>query len=407
MRALLAIPGETGSLPNHYCAKLSEVDLQIAAAVKPGENWKAVPEHIPCKRIETIRQQFKQGLGSRSTYYGRLHPDRPAYTINTYFNRPGNGCHLHYDFEGGQHRTISQREAARIQSFPDSFVFHGNRAEVFDQIGNAVPPLLAYQIASKFGKPGGFVDLFCGAGGLALGFKWAGWTSIVGNDIDAAAVATYQSNIHPHAIVGDIRKPDVFRELTRAVTKFRESNPTKNLVVVGGPPCQGFSTAGKPRSMEDARNNLFYEYKKFLTRVKPTAFVFENVTGLLNMEGGRVFALVRNELQSVRHRVVSWVLGAEKYGVPQRRTRVFLLGWPSSVEPPDLPSVLTNFGGDTSLFESPKRNAISVREALDDLPRLVHGEDGSGKDYVSAPMNDYQRLMRGKITARSYITNLS
>src|SRR5690349_7613196 len=130
-------------IPNHYSAKLSELDLATALAIPPGGNWKNVPTSIPLKRLETIRQSYARGEGSRSTYYGRLRPEMPAYTVNTYFSRPGNGCHLHYDYEGGQHRVISQREAARLQSFPDNFVFVGSKNSVSVQIGNAVPPLLA------------------------------------------------------------------------------------------------------------------------------------------------------------------------------------------------------------------------------------------------------------------------
>ena len=101
---------------NHYASSLSELDMQVIKCVPPGGNWKNIPESVPSKRLAQIRESYKAGKGSRSTYYGRLRPDMPAYTINTYFNRPGNGCHMHYD----QDRTISQREAARFQSFPDS-----------------------------------------------------------------------------------------------------------------------------------------------------------------------------------------------------------------------------------------------------------------------------------------------
>src|SRR5690349_21322212 len=102
-------------IANHDCARLSERDLQIAAAVPPGGNWRNIPTTIPSERLAQIRESAAAGEGSRSTYYGRLHPDRPAYTVNTYYTRPGNGCFLHYDVEGGQHRTLSHREAARLQ----------------------------------------------------------------------------------------------------------------------------------------------------------------------------------------------------------------------------------------------------------------------------------------------------
>src|SRR5271165_4143348 len=107
-------PSKAAHIPNHYTARLSALDLEIAQAVPPGGNWKNIPQHIPSKRLEQIRESFAAGEGSRSTYYGRLHPNRPSYTVNTYFNRPGNGCHLHYDSDGTQDRVLSEREAARL-----------------------------------------------------------------------------------------------------------------------------------------------------------------------------------------------------------------------------------------------------------------------------------------------------
>ncbi|WP_341538954.1 DNA cytosine methyltransferase, partial [Pseudomonas viridiflava] len=117
---------------------------------------------MPSRRLDQIRESFKRGEGSRSTYYGRLRRDMPSYTINTYFNRPGNGCHTHHL----QDRVISQREAARFQSFPDSFEFLGGQGAVCTQIGNAVPPLMAYQIAMSLKGKGSYIDLFSGAGGM-------------------------------------------------------------------------------------------------------------------------------------------------------------------------------------------------------------------------------------------------
>src|SRR3972149_3963669 len=86
-------------IPNHVTPALSELDLAMVRAVPPRGNWKDIPITIPSKRLKQIRESYAAGKGSRSTYYGRLHPDCPAYTISTYFNRPGNGCHIHYDYE--------------------------------------------------------------------------------------------------------------------------------------------------------------------------------------------------------------------------------------------------------------------------------------------------------------------
>ncbi len=390
-------------ISNHVSARLSALDLQVARAVPPGGNWKNIPKSVPSKRLDQIRESYAAGEGSRSTYYGRLQPEAPAYTINTYFTRPGNGCHLHYDYEGGQHRVLSHREAARLQSFPDTFVFRGSLRAVAQQIGNAVPPLLAYQIARTFPTKGQFVDLFCGAGGMSLGFKWAGWEPLAANDIDGTFLDTYRSNIHETAIEGSINDDDVFDRLLECVSAGRDKGVP--LAVLGGPPCQGFSTAGNRRSMGDERNSLFYRYRDVLMALKPELYVFENVTGLLNMDGGVVFETVRRELSIEDFLVRAWKLNAEEYGVPQRRTRLIIMGTRGGFGRAEPPEPVTRFRERLSLFDS-LPPAVTVREALDDLPPLEAGEDGSVKDYLHEPENIYQHLMRGRLSPEDYLARL-
>jgi DNA-cytosine methyltransferase len=390
-------------IPNHYAASLSELDLQICKAVPPGGNWKDIPEDVPSERIKNIRLSFAKGEGSRSTYYGRLHPDRPSYTINTYFTRPGNGCHIHYDFDGGQHRTLSQREAARLQSFPDNFVFKGNKGSIATQIGNAVPPLLAFQVARHLNIVGQTVDLFAGAGGLGLGFGWAGWKTLVGSELESSFSETYSANVHPDIVVGDITATQTKQKILEKVVAARD--PKKPLCVLGGPPCQGFSTAGNKRSMEDDRNWLFKDYCTLLAEIKPDVFVFENVTGLLNMEGGRVFEMVKAELSKHAKRLIVWKLHSENYGVPQRRSRVIIVGDNTGKVPAAPPKIVSSMAADDLISNIP--NPPSVGEALDDLPALDPGQDGSNLDYKHLAQTPYQQLMRGQITAELYIQKIT
>lgn len=388
---------------NHLSSSLSALDMAIVHAVPPGGNWKNIPEEIPSKRVRTIRESYAEGKGSRSTYYGRLLPNKPSYTINTYLNRPGNGCHIHYS----QDRVISQREAARLQSFPDSFEFIGSQQSVNTQIGNAVPPLLAFQVAEQInqviGSNGVYIDLFSGAGGMGLGFKWAGWESLYANDIEKRFLETYSRNVHANTILGSISESSVFDELIETALMEKEKNRDRPFWILGGPPCQGFSTAGKKRTMDDPRNLLFRDYTKFLKLVKPDGFVFENVSGLLNMEKGRVYESVKNEFQKVMDSVEGFVLQSEHYAIPQRRKRVFLIGqnqFKGSIKPPQ---VITKLEDGKDLFENFKK-CVSVSDALSDLPTLEPGQNGDNLDYISTPLSDYQRLMRGAISPIEYLS---
>lgn len=386
---------------NHYASSLSELDMQVVKCVPPGGNWKNIPESVPSQRLTQIRESYKAGKGSRSTYYGRLRPEMPAYTINTYFNRPGNGCNMHYD----QDRTISQREAARFQSFPDSFEFIGSLGAINNQIGNAVPPLLAYQIAKNIPFKGHFVDLFCGAGGLALGFIWAGWTPIIGNDIDSYAIETHKRNLGGEAIVGDINSEEVYNTIIEKAIAARKANPDLPLFVLGGPPCQGFSTANTRRGAEDMRNWLFKSYARIVKAIKPDGFVFENVRGILNLDKGKFFEMIKSELKECVDEIKVNQVSAANYGVPQRRDRVIIIGGDAALVQHFNMHEISCVSKDGQISMLPA--VIGVEDAIGDLPELQPGEDGSSYNYRFPAANPYQKFMRGLITADEYLESYS
>ncbi len=400
LRGYMEGAGESGAdraIYNHYASPLSELDLRMVRCVPPGGNWKNIPESIPSQRLAQIRESYRAGKGSRSTYYARLRPDMPAYTISTYFNRPGNGCNMHYE----QDRTMSQREAARFQSFPDSFEFLGPHGAVNNQIGNAVPPLLAYQIAKGIPFRGQFVDLFCGAGGLALGFIWAGWTPVVGNDIDRYAVETYRRNLGGDVIRGDANSREVQEAVIAKAAAAREAHPELPLFVLGGPPCQGFSTANTRRGASDLRNWLFQSYAGIVEAIRPEGFVFENVRGILNLEKGTFFEMIQNELRKCVCKIRVEQVCAADYGVPQRRERVIILG---GGEP-----LVENFHMEkiSSVPKSGKTSPLpsvpGAEGTVGDLPPLYPGEDGSCGGYRFPASNSYQRFMRGELTPEEYL----
>lgn len=386
---------------NHYAAALSELDMQIVKCVPPGGNWKNIPESVPSQRLVQIRESYQAGKGSRSTYYGRLRPEMPSYTINTYFNRPGNGCNMHYE----QDRTLSQREAARFQSFPDSFEFIGSLGAINNQIGNAVPPLLAYQIAKQIPFTGQFVDLFCGAGGLALGFIWAGWKPIIGNDIDDYAVQTHKRNLGGDAIVGDINSEEVHNTIVEKALQAKETHPELPLFVLGGPPCQGFSTANTRRGADDMRNWLFKSYANIVKAINPDGFVFENVRGILNLDKGKFFEMIQAELKECVDEIKVNQVSAANFGVPQRRDRVIIIGGKEDFVRNFHMQEISCVQKDSQISLFPP--VIGAEDTIGDLPPLKPGEDGCHYDYRFPAANAYQKFMRGEISAEEYLLTYS
>ena len=125
----------------HFMPQMSELDEYIVSHVKPGGNYKDIPADVNSSRIKRLQRD-----GGHTTCYGRLSPDKPSYTINTYFNRPNVGCNIHYKAD----RLITVREALRLQSFPDDYVIVSSSKQGRNLIvGNAVPPMLAGVIAHE------------------------------------------------------------------------------------------------------------------------------------------------------------------------------------------------------------------------------------------------------------------
>lgn len=133
-----------GSVLDHEPPTMSELDKFIVAHVKPGGNYMDIPSSVNSVRIQRLQRE-----GGHTTCYGRMHPDRPSYTINTFFNRPNVGCNIHYS----QDRLITVREALRLQSFPDSYILVAKSKQAKNLIvGNAVPPKLAFILAENLKK---------------------------------------------------------------------------------------------------------------------------------------------------------------------------------------------------------------------------------------------------------------
>ncbi len=369
---------------NHIAAGFSDLEWKMVEHIPEGGNWQNIPESIPSQRLAQIRKS-----GGRTTYYGRLVYDKPSFTITTYFNRLGNGCNLHPT----QDRVISNREAARLQSFRDSFIFKGTKTSQYKQIGNAVPPLLARYVSNMI-KPHlnelTFVDLFAGAGGMSEGFIMNGFELIAANEIEKNYFETYRFNHSQYAnpenfILGDITLPDVKQKIID-VTRMKKIG-----VVVGGPPCQGFSTAGW-RDPNDNRNQLFKDFVEIVKTIQPEFFVLENVLGILSMRGGDAVKEIIESFTEIGYNVNEpFRFNAEDFGVPQKRKRVVIIG---SLKKCEISRPETLFSDKNPILP----NVITVKQAIASLPPIQAGDNVIVKDFTIPSNTPYDKLMKEEIS---------
>lgn len=369
---------------DHIAGKLSELEEKMAMHIPPGGNWCNIPLDIPSARLSQIRKMSKERGMCRTTYYGRLNPQKPSYTVNTYFSKIGNGTFLHYDVN--QNRLISQREAARLQSFPDYFIFEGSFSSKFKQIGNAVPPFLMYNIVKdKFSKCKA-LDLFCGAGGLSLGLEWAGIQTVCGVDIDKNAISTYKANFPTtEAIVGDLTDMTLKEHL---ISSYQDID-----LICGGPPCQGFSQAGW-FNCEDARNFLFKDFLEVIKEISPQHFIMENVQGILWIGHGSAINLIVDSFKKLGYEISLFTLSSEQYGIPQIRKRVFITGSLNEKCILSPPILCKNDSLDL-------HREITVEEAISDLPAIYKGSPASSS-YAFPAQSPYQQFMRSEILCIDY-----
>ena len=228
------------------------------------------------------------------------------------------------------------------------------------------------------------LDLFSGAGGLSRGFYDAGYDVVLGVDFDEAALETFKAN-HGNA---EAMKLDLFDHANiDVIVNFLEEKDIKLDVLVGGPPCQGFSIAG-PRNMDDKRNSLYTAMVKLADRVKPQAVVLENVPGMLQTNGGIGAKRVVEDFAKIGYKMIPKLLYAPDYGLPQMRKRVFFVG---------LRGKETEFMFPEGTVD--KEHYITCEEAIGDLPSLqtangeiIYGEEE--QEYITEPLNPYQKKMR-------------
>ena len=221
------------------------------------------------------------------------------------------------------------------------------------------------------------IDLFSGVGGMSLGFEMAGFEIVLANEYDKEIAKAYEKN-HPNTkmVAEDITKIPL-KEL------FGEYRG-KIAVVIGGPPCQGFSQKGKRKSINDERNFLFKYYVKVVDLVRPQYFVMENVPNLLTSEKGFFKREIEEMFGELGYVLNSDVLNAADYGVPQNRKRAVIIGKLSEGEENKV------------MLPVKKGERVVVWDAISDLAYLESGEGANEQEYKYAAKNNYQKRMREK-----------
>ena len=401
---IMDLAGKENNFPNH---------IPLNHSAKVIRRYEFIPEGGRLPPSNQLPEDIRRNNFGNT--YKRLHRKKPALTMV-----PGNNA---FPIHPTLNRSLTPREAARIQTFPDEFLFEGDRRRQCILVGNAVPPILAEVlgkqilnhmkgkiVAADADKPKtaitstndgasrleafldfphlpeapsgkGFVDLFCGAGGFTIGFSKAGWRPLISADWNRYVAETHRAN-YPSVpfLEGDLASEEVQSKI------FDSLGKNKVGVVVGGPPCQGFSVFGKRRFVNtkgynphrDSRNRLVYAFLNVVKRLSPRWFVMENVPGLATLDDGLFLKNLIKEFHDLGYpNAQARILNAADYGVPQLRRRLIIIGnrtghiipWPKK-----------------KFFENPTDWQDSYRKVGDVITDLAE-PDSYSRYSCHAPMN--------------------
>lgn len=230
------------------------------------------------------------------------------------------------------------------------------------------------------------IDLFCGCGGFSKGFEQAGFNIVYGIDNWKDATITYKHNF-PTAVVSNI---DISELKGEDILKSTGLASTDIDVIIGGPPCQGFSLSGK-RMVDDPRNTLYKSFVNIVAELLPSVFVMENVPGLIRLFDGKVKDSVISDFTELGYNVEMKLLSSDHFGVPQQRKRVFFVG----INHSKLKNTYKFAFPIATFGEKTNKPAVTCKEAISDLDFIPDDRTvGECIDYQIDPQNEYQKLMR-------------
>lgn len=314
-------------ITNHSRRVSNNLVTRRMSYIPEGANWTSIPEELGT------------GGGTHSNAYKRLDSRKPSITIK----HAAKAMIIHPK----ENRILTVREVARLQSFDDNFEFTGSNSDQHQQLANAVPPLLGKSIANQIYKnllnekttKLRFIDLFSGLGGFRLAFEKNGCQCVFSSEIDKYAIETYYSNFK------DLPKGDI--------TKIDSDDIPNHDILCAGFPCQAFSIAGKRLGFNDTRGTLFFEVARILRDKKPSAFILENVKGIVNHDGGKTLNVIINTIVELGYSYQFKVINSKNFGIPQSRERWYCIG------------VRNGLNVSASDFTFPEKSNLNVN--LDDI----------------------------------------
>ena len=231
------------------------------------------------------------------------------------------------------------------------------------------------------------IDLFCGCGGFSKGFSMAGYNILLGIDSWEDAINTYKLNFPKVKCINE----DIININGKIILDYLDISSDEIDVIIGGPPCQGFSLSGK-RMIDDPRNILYKSFVEIVEHIKPKVFIMENVPGMIRLFGGKLKEEVIQDFKSIGYNVNFQVLSSEQFGVPQVRKRVFFVGINKEkiLKTKEFKFPLPTHGNRDEL-----ESVVTCEDAISDLD-FISDEIAELRDikYKFEPMSEYQTLMR-------------
>lgn len=308
-------------IPNHTTRPYRGVVLERFKHLKQGGKMGDLPTHLQHESF--IRKGDKKTGGPNMRLY-RLEENAPSLTVTAYiFNK------FVHPWED---RYITPREAAVLQDFPIEWEFRGTLGQVQKQIGNAVPINLSSAVANsikaallKKGIEGQIkiASFFTGAGGLDLGFELASDSRIqfethFSSDIEKWVEATINTN-RPE---WNFLRKDIRELESSLIVDVMNGSPD---LIIGGPPCQPFSVAGKQSAVEDPLGKLYADFICQVDKLQPKYVVMENVYGLTQVKSANMLDLINKSYEKIGYQVIHHELNSADFGTPQKRRRVFFV----------------------------------------------------------------------------------